>query len=263
MLRRINSLVSQLWGNGDGPEEYAAVHRFPLNTEGRDFVVGDIHGMFSHLSTLLEELEFDAGRDRLFSVGDLVDRGPESGAALEWLAHPWFHACRGNHEQFVIDSENGKDLEFWVRYNGGEWWLDLDTTEQARFRRAFDNLPLALEVETHSGWVGIVHADVPADVTWDEFVELLEGGVAEASVYALYSRGRVHGQVPAEPVAGKVERVYCGHTPVREPVTVANVHFIDTAAVYVHENYAGARLTMVEIHPRAHQEYHIRTDRVV
>ena len=71
--------------------ESEAVLRFGLNEDGRDFVVGDIHGMFQHLTELLEQIEFDEGSDRLFSVGDLVDRGPESHRALEWLDKPWFY----------------------------------------------------------------------------------------------------------------------------------------------------------------------------
>ena len=51
--------------------------RFARNVGGRDFAVGDIHGCFSHLSRSLEAIGFDAAVDRLFSVGDLVDRGPD------------------------------------------------------------------------------------------------------------------------------------------------------------------------------------------
>jgi hypothetical protein len=111
-----------------------AVERFPLNENGRDFVVGDIHGMFEHLSRLLTDIAFDEETDRVFSVGDLVDRGPESRRALEWLDNPWFFACRGNHEQFAIDSTDPEQLDVWVNYNGGEWWTDLDVEEKEAFR---------------------------------------------------------------------------------------------------------------------------------
>jgi len=40
--------------------------------------VGDIDGCFSHLRRSLEAIGFDASVDRLFSVRDLIDRGPES-----------------------------------------------------------------------------------------------------------------------------------------------------------------------------------------
>ena len=66
--------------------------KVPRNEQGRDFAVGDVHGCFTRLQDSLGRMGFDASRDRLFSVGDLVDRGPESEAALEWLAQPWFFA---------------------------------------------------------------------------------------------------------------------------------------------------------------------------
>jgi serine/threonine protein phosphatase 1 len=116
--------------------ESEAVLRFPLNDQGRDFVVGDIHGMFQHLTQLLDKIGFDEEHDRLFSVGDLVDRGPESKRALEWLDKPWFYACRGNHEQFAIDSDDPEQLDVWVNYNGGEWWLDLDIEDGIGMRRS-------------------------------------------------------------------------------------------------------------------------------
>ena len=235
------------------------IARFSRNDAGRDFVVGDIHGMFSHLRVLLDEIAFDPDTDRLFSVGDLVDRGPESAMALEWLDKTWFHACRGNHEQFAIDSLDPVQFDLWINHNGGAWWLDLDESLRARFREEFANLPLAIEVETASGVVGIIHADVPPLVTWSRFMELLETQDPDAALYALWSRHRVHGSGPQLPVRGGVTRVYCGHTPTRTTVSIANVHYIDTGAVYVHEGYSGARLTAVQIHPEEHREYAVRT----
>ena len=235
------------------------IARYPRNDAGRDFVVGDIHGMFPHLRSLLDEMEFDTATDRLFSVGDLVDRGPESAMALEWLDHAWFHACRGNHEQFAIDSVDPMQYDLWINHNGGAWWLDLDEASRARFRDVFANLPLAIEVQTASGTVGIIHADVPPLVTWSRFMELLQAHDRDAALYALWSRNRVHGGGPRLPVRGGVQRVYCGHTPTRTTVRIENVHYIDTGAVYVREGYTGARLTAVQIHPEEHREYAIRT----
>jgi len=67
----------------------------PANTLGRDFIVGDLHGCRSLLEDLLAEVAFDGARDRLFSVGDLVDRGPDSEGCLELLKEPWFYPVLG------------------------------------------------------------------------------------------------------------------------------------------------------------------------
>jgi serine/threonine protein phosphatase 1 len=235
------------------------VSTFEVNARGRDFVVGDVHGMFSALRALLEEIDFDAEQDRMFSVGDLVDRGPESDQALEWIGEPWFFACRGNHEQFVLDSNNPEQYELWINHNGGEWWLDMDQQRRAHFSEAINSLPLAMEVATESGIVGIVHADVPPLMSWDLFVQRLEEGNADALFYALWSRNRIAGVVSSLPVRGRVQRVYCGHTPTRQTVLVDNVHYIDTGAVYCNDGYEQARLTAVEIQPGPHREHAVYT----
>jgi len=71
------------------------IRRFARNPLGRDLAVGDIHGYFSQLEQALDQAGFDPVRDRLFSVGDLTDRGPDCPQALEWLARPWFHPVCG------------------------------------------------------------------------------------------------------------------------------------------------------------------------
>lgn len=48
------------------------------------WVLGDVHGRHAALERLLARLELDAERDRLWLVGDLVNRGPESLAVLRW-----------------------------------------------------------------------------------------------------------------------------------------------------------------------------------
>lgn len=46
------------------------------------YVVGDIQGCYSEFRRLLDTVEFDPARDRLWLVGDLVNRGPDSLAVL-------------------------------------------------------------------------------------------------------------------------------------------------------------------------------------
>lgn len=50
-----------------------------------DYVIGDIHGCFQTFLSLLEEIRFQSDRDRLFFVGDLVNKGPGSLAMLRWI----------------------------------------------------------------------------------------------------------------------------------------------------------------------------------
>ena len=101
------------------------IKHFTENKLGKDYVVGDIHGCFEKLERELVELGFDETKDRLFSVGDLVDRGPSSEKVLYWLAKHWLHAVRGNHEQMAIDFIDGNSDRYMYSYNGGQWFLHL------------------------------------------------------------------------------------------------------------------------------------------
>ena len=224
---------------------YRPYRSFARNRDGRDFVVGDIHGMFPALRALLALVEFDAECDRLFSVGDLIDRGPCSREALDWLSLPWFHAVRGNHEQFVLDSDNRSTRELWIEYNGGGWWLDCGPAEREAFREACAALPIAIEIAASQGRVGVVHADAPRSNSWPHFLSSLESWDERVVEHALWSRDRVSAGASGR-VSG-VDLVLCGHTPTTRIVEAENVRFIDTGAVY--RQFAGARLTMVEIEP--------------
>ena len=57
------------------------------NERGRDPAVGDVHGHFATLRHALAELEVDEP-DRVFSLGDLVDRGPDSFDAKDYAPSP-------------------------------------------------------------------------------------------------------------------------------------------------------------------------------
>ena len=55
------------------------------------YVVGDIQGCFEPFQCLLKKVDFNPDKDRLWSVGDLVNRGPGNIETLRW-----FYAHRDN-----------------------------------------------------------------------------------------------------------------------------------------------------------------------
>jgi len=223
------------------------VCRFSANAAGDDWVVGDIHGCFATLELMLDEIGFDPAVDRLFSVGDLADRGPESERALEYLQESWFHVVRGNHEQFLLDSIDDLDAQLVWLMNGGAWFNRLAEETQAAFSAAFSALPYLIEVETDAGTVGIVHADVPLGLDWSEVRDRTADGDRHVLDTLLWGRHRAiaHG---APSVAG-ISHVFCGHTPIRPSVRiVGNVHFIDQGAVFgLQHRIPDSGLTVVSI----------------
>ena len=53
-----------------------------------NYAIGDIQGCYGEFIDLLQKIEFDPEEDKLWLVGDLVNRGPNS---LEPLAVSYTH----------------------------------------------------------------------------------------------------------------------------------------------------------------------------
>ena len=74
-----------------------------------DYLIGDVQGCCDALDRLLAEIDFSPSRDRLYVLGDLVNRGPDSLGVLERLA-----ACGdaatcllGNHDLHLLAVAHG------------------------------------------------------------------------------------------------------------------------------------------------------------
>lgn len=111
--------------------------------------VGDVHGCLEELDALLAEVS-PRPEDRLFFVGDLVDRGPDSLGVVrrvrDLLArHPGSAAVCGNHEEKALRyHERGRAIEAWTEQASPDEWAFLD------------GLPLVVPVPEVGGVV--VHA---------------------------------------------------------------------------------------------------------
>jgi serine/threonine protein phosphatase 1 len=131
---------------------WKSVLRLEKNKNGRDFVCGDIHGCFSYLEERLIEIGFSKNSYRLFCVGDLIDRGPESGMAADYIEMPWFYSVLGNHEEMFLmsitdptDVDDSEEYEYYLEnhiIDGVEWAYRIK-----RLYQAVDKLPLIFRWE--------------------------------------------------------------------------------------------------------------------
>jgi serine/threonine protein phosphatase 1 len=230
------------------------VVRLEQNLLGRDFVIGDTHGAFDEVWRAMKLAGFDTSRDRLVSVGDLVDRGEGSHRAGRFLAQPYVRAVRGNHEDdlenlHLTNDDPDEILEVLTRinFNGVGWLAKLSACDRIELMKRFAALPYVMEVPTVRGTVGILHGEVPRGMDWAEFVAGVEDGDPRVTESCLRGRARLkHADARGVPGIG---RIFAGHTPqFGGAARLGNVYAIDTGAVFAEiADRPGAALTIANM----------------
>lgn len=219
------------------------------------YAVGDIHGRLDLLERLHAMIEADAAaiaaaRKAVVYIGDYVDRGPESQGVVELLIERPLAGLEavhlmGNHEAFLLTFlVDPGQVGIWFM-NGGDatlrsygvdpWLAPVHGDRPNHLRQRFiENLPeshlafyRSLRLTHEEGDYLFVHAGirpgVPLDAQDPEDLLWIRGEF----LYSMDDHGKV---------------VVHGHTPMREPQSLANRIGIDTGAVY------GGNLTALVLH---------------
>jgi serine/threonine protein phosphatase 1 len=193
-----------------------------VESADRLIAIGDIHGQYDLLLSLLSTIKFDSQKDILIFVGDYIDRGKtidDEKRVVEYLIRlrrdnpERVFLLKGNHEDMaelaILNKENPElEYDYWWRRNGAKEWEELDHQWLLEFCQS---LPLYIETEDYF----FVHAGALKDFhPVDQDLNML-----------LWERN-----INQKGCLGK--QLVVGHTP-RESVTVGNeVINVDTGAFY-------------------------------
>ncbi len=247
------------------------IQYFDENKKGCDYVVGDIHNQFNKLSKQLKALDFDVSKDRLFAVGDLIDRGDNEGNngldVLSYLSQDWFHSLRGNHEDLILSllslpEKSTQTLYDLALKNGAKWLFDADaplksdlyqygmnetndiqnelTFEQlmhehplaASLYSAFIKLPLIIQIGKN---IAMVHAEVPLEIkSWSEVKDKVMSQDPDMLDSLVWGRERVDKDINVD-IAG-ISVIFCGHSIHQQAENYGNHRVIDTGAYAREEN---------------------------
>lgn len=219
------------------PFYFDRISYIDINKVGNDYVIGDIHGRYDLVYEALKEVNFDENKDRLFCVGDLIDRGKLSYQVLDFLKKPFVYAIRGNHEDILLElysDINNPPTEEKLAYVGKQvgldWWLSVNLKDRQMIIEALRKLPLVIEINTVRGNVGLIHADINENLSWNEFKQCVEDNVSHVIEESLWGRKRLSHHIEKQ-VEG-IGRIYVGHTVQNNILKLANVVAIDTGAVF-------------------------------
>lgn len=228
----------------------SAMHQqLPANTRGRDFVVGDLHGCLQLLHRKLARVAFNPDQDRLFSVGDLADRGPDSLGCLRLLRAPWFYAVAGNHEDMLLSYFYLRDSIYHrpasIFRNGGDWLTTITSDERDELENDLlprvMALPYVITVDQGQTSFHVVHAElmvpldaissdrtghVVAQMTWSRRL------ISQVTSETWTKRRTPHGTLimSHQPWEPNHALTFVGHTPLKMLVMHRSHLFIDGGA---------------------------------
>jgi hypothetical protein len=188
----------------------------------RTIVVGDIHGCYDELTSLLDKLAFGVD-DRLISVGDLITKGPKSREVLDlFMKEPRFEAVMGNHDLALRRRWNGEKFKLKSAQKPTHKELKADKEHYLSY---LNSLPFLIELDKHL----VVHAGLRPNValhsqTTEDLTELRSLGPDRAKRngtpwYEFYDGEKV---------------VLFGHWPAPEPRSGPKAIGLDTGCVYGH-----------------------------
>jgi serine/threonine protein phosphatase 1 len=130
-------------------------------TDTRQIIIGDVHGHYQGLMALIEYLDLGQ-QDRVYFLGDLVDRGPESASVVKFVRTNHYPCLMGNHELLMLNAfpegqAQSSGFMSWLYCGGRETINSYQNLDDLRTDLEWmKGLPLYLDL----GDLWLVHAGV-------------------------------------------------------------------------------------------------------
>lgn len=209
------------------------------------FILGDLHGRYDELMRLMDLINYDDTKHCIYSVGDIIDRGPDSWKVIDFFQGNKRYAIKGNHELMALDREWH---DVWLA-NGGVGCINSlmkHNISYDQFCDVIEQWPWMIEVgepdEEHS--FRILHAEFPPEWS-DQYLEtVLDQAIDhndrtfnrlmwsrklyERAVHNLATMKPVHYEIDFHPE--RKRRTFIGHTPYKKVLRVGDTWFLDTWA---------------------------------
>ncbi len=91
------------------------------------YFIGDIHGCAQELEELIHTLDYVRDEDQLYSVGDVLNKGPDSPGVLDLIKKHDIKCVLGNHDNLFLEvyqipphERSKKQITFMKQFNGNE-----------------------------------------------------------------------------------------------------------------------------------------------
>jgi len=221
------------------------------------YAIGDIHGCIKTLEKLINRIVNNDKNPSFYSVGDLIDRGPDAKAVLDFLMdlkknYPG-QVVRGNHEEMMLNALS-QESESWF-FNGADKTLlsfqnslktvemDLQNIIPQKYIRFIASFPYYIELEDYF----IVHAgfNFSAANPFDDTEAMVWTRTEENDFQYTQGKKIIHGHtpIPFQQIKMNIQN------------TTSNIYNIDSGCVYVQFNDLG---TLTALNMDTHELINIK-----
>jgi serine/threonine protein phosphatase 1 len=131
---------------------------------GRIFAIGDIHGCSKTFQKLLLDKIKIQKSDRIYCIGDYIDRGNDSKGVIDFILKLRkqgyrIHTLRGNHEQLMIDSIKSEEkFKHWIKNGGDSTLKSFGISSYDKMKPVYRNFFRRTKYFIRSGNLIFVHA---------------------------------------------------------------------------------------------------------